>query len=516
MSKIQRALVSVSKKDGLLDFAKGLSGMGVEILSTGGTAKLLKDNGIPVIQVSNYTGFPEIMDGRVKTLHPLIHGGLLGKRDNEKHVEEMKKHGIKPIDMVVVNLYPFEETISKDGVALDEAIENIDIGGPSMLRSSAKNFQDVAVVVDSDDYEDILAEMEENDGAISYDTKMKLSVKAFKHTARYDSLISKYLESKVEGEGFPSILNLQFEKITDLRYGENPHQKAAFYENIGINKGTLSKAKQLHGKELSYNNILDLNAALELVKEFDETAAAIIKHTNPCGVATGNNLAEAYRKARETDPLSAFGGIIGLNRDVDEETAKEIASTFIEAVIATDYDDSALAILKEKKNIRLLKLPNFKKKAEKEYDLRSVGGGLLLQDKDSVTLNEDNLKAVTNRQPTEKEWSAMRFAWKVAKHVKSNTIIYATENETVGIGAGQMSRVDSSKLAAMKANKPIQGTAMASDAFFPFRDSVDEAAKVGVTAIIQPGGSVKDEEVIAAANEHNIAMVFTGIRHFRH
>ena len=516
MSKIQRALVSVSKKDGLIDFAKGLSEMGVEILSTGGTAKLLKDNGIPVIQVSNYTGFPEIMDGRVKTLHPLIHGGLLGRRDNEKHLEEMKKHGIKPIDMVVVNLYPFEDTISKEGVKLDEAIENIDIGGPSMLRSSAKNFQDVAVVVDSDDYEDILAEMEENDGAISYDTKMKLSVKAFKHTARYDSLISKYLESKVEGEGFPSILNLQFEKITDLRYGENPHQKAAFYENIGLNKGTLSKAKQLHGKELSYNNILDLNAALELAREFDETAAVIIKHTNPCGVAIGNNLVSAYREARETDPLSAFGGIIGFNKNVDEETAKEIASTFIEAVIAPDYDESALAILKEKKNIRLLKLPNFKEKTEKEYDLRNVSGGLLLQDKDSVTLNEDNLKVVTNRQPTEKEWSAMRFAWKVAKHVKSNAIIYATENETVGIGAGQMSRVDSSKLAAMKANKPIQGTAMASDAFFPFRDSVDEAAKVGGTAIIQPGGSVKDEEVIAAANEHNIAMVFTGIRHFKH
>ena len=516
MSKIQRALVSVSKKDGLLDFAKGLNEMGVEILSTGGTAKILKDNNIPVIQVSDYTKFPEIMDGRVKTLHPLIHGGLLGKRDDKKHVEEMKKHGIKPIDMVVVNLYPFEETISKNGVTLDEAIENIDIGGPSMLRSSAKNFQDVAVVVDSDDYEDILAEMKENDGAISYDTKMKLSVKAFKHTARYDSLISKYLESKVEGEGFPSILNLQFEKITDLRYGENPHQKAAFYENIGLNKGTLSKAKQLHGKELSYNNILDLNAALELVREFDETAAVIIKHTNPCGVAIGNNLVSAYREARETDPLSAFGGIIGFNKNVDEETAKEIASTFIEAVIAPDYDESALAILKEKKNIRLLKLSNFKEKTEKEYDLRNVSGGLLLQDKDSVTLNEDNLKVVTNRQPTEKEWSAMRFAWKVAKHVKSNAIIYATENETVGIGAGQMSRVDSSKLAAMKANKPIQGTAMASDAFFPFRDSVDEAAKVGVTAIIQPGGSVKDEEVIAAANEHNIAMVFTGIRHFKH
>ena len=516
MSKIQRALVSVSKKDGLIDFVKGLSEMGVEILSTGGTAKLLKDNNIPVIQVSDYTGFPEIMDVRVKTLHPLIHGGLLGRRDNEKHLEEMKKHGIKPIDMVVVNLYPFEDTISKEGVKLDEAIENIDIGGPSMLRSSAKNFQDVAVVVNSDDYEDILAEMEENDGAISYDTKMKLSVKAFKHTARYDSLISKYLESKVEGEGFPSILNLQFEKITDLRYGENPHQKAAFYENIGLNKGTLSKAKQLHGKELSYNNILDLNAALELVREFDETAAVIIKHTNPCGVAIGNNLVSAYREARETDPLSAFGGIIGFNKNVDEETAKEIASTFIEAVIAPDYDESALAILKEKKNIRLLKLSNFKEKTEKEYDLRNVSGGLLLQDKDSVTLNEDNLKVVTNRQPTEKEWSAMRFAWKVAKHVKSNAIIYATENETVGIGAGQMSRVDSSKLAAMKANKPIQGTAMASDAFFPFRDSVDEAAKVGGTAIIQPGGSVKDEEVIAAANEHNIAMVFTGIRHFKH
>ena len=516
MSKIQRALVSVSKKDGLLDFAKGLNEMGVEILSTGGTAKILKDNNIPVIQVSDYTKFPEIMDGRVKTLHPLIHGGLLGKRDDKKHVEEMKKHGIKPIDMVVVNLYPFEETISKNGVTLDEAIENIDIGGPSMLRSSAKNFQDVAVVVDSDDYEDILAEMKENDGDLSYDTKMKLSVKAFKHTARYDSLISKYLESKVEGEGFPSILNLQYEKITDLRYGENPHQKASFYENIGLNKGTLSKAKQLHGKELSYNNILDLNAALELVREFDETAAVIIKHTNPCGVATGNSLVQAYRKARETDPLSAFGGIIAFNKNVDEDTAKEIASTFIEAVIVPDYDDSALAILKEKKNIRLLKLSNFKEKTEKEYDLRNVSGGLLLQDKDSVTLNEDNLKVVTNRQPTEKEWSAMRFAWKVAKHVKSNAIIYATENETVGIGAGQMSRVDSSKLAAMKANKPIQGTAMASDAFFPFRDSVDEAAKVGGTAIIQPGGSVKDEEVIAAANEHNIAMVFTGIRHFKH
>ncbi|MBI4378884.1 MAG: bifunctional phosphoribosylaminoimidazolecarboxamide formyltransferase/IMP cyclohydrolase [Nitrospinae bacterium] len=516
MSKINRALVSVSKKDGLLGFAKGLTEMGVEILSTGGTAGLLKDNGIPVIHVSDYTGFPEIMDGRVKTLHPLIHGGILGKRDNEKHLEEMKIHGIKPIDMVVVNLYPFEETVSKGGVTLDEAIENIDIGGPSMLRSSAKNFHDVAVVVDPDDYEEILTEMKENDGLISYDTKMKLSVKAFKHTARYDSLISKFLEERIEGEGFPSILNLQFEKITDLRYGENPHQKASFYENIGFNTGTLSKAKQLHGKELSYNNILDLNAALEIVREFDETAAVIVKHTNPCGVATGDTPVSAYRKARETDPLSAFGGIIGFNRALDEETAKEVAATFIEAIIAPDYDTPALTLLKEKKNIRLLKLKDLTKKAQREYDLRSVSGGLLLQEKDSITLNEDNLKVVTNRQPAEKEWASMRFAWKVAKHIKSNAIVYAAEGETIGIGAGQMSRVDSVKLAAMKANKPLHGTVMASDAFFPFRDSVDEAAKAGVTAIIQPGGSVKDEEVIASANEHNIAMVFTGIRHFRH
>lgn len=516
MSKVQRALISVSNKDGLLDFAKGLHEMGIEILSTGGTAKLLKDNGIEVIQVSDYTGFPEIMDGRVKTLHPLIHGGILGIRDNEKHTKEMKKHGIKPIDMVVVNLYPFEETVSKKDIPLDDAIENIDIGGPSMLRSSAKNFQDVVVVVYPDDYEEILSEMRESNGAVSYDTKMRLSVKAFKHTSRYDSLISRYLEQKLKGDGFPSLLNLQFEKVTDLRYGENPHQKAAFYENIGLNKGSLSKAKQLHGKELSYNNILDLNAALELVREFDKTAAVIIKHTNPCGAALGEPLVSAYKKARDTDPLSAFGGIIGLNRAIDEETAKEIASTFIEAVIAPDYDDSALTILKEKKNIRLLKLKDFNAKPENEYDMRSVGGGLLLQDKDSITLIEENLKVVTNRQPKDIEWAALRFAWKVAKHVKSNAIIYATDTETVGIGAGQMSRVDSSRLAAMKANKSLQGTVMASDAFFPFRDSVDEAAKVGVTAIIQPGGSVKDEEVIAAANEHNIAMVFTGIRHFRH
>ncbi len=516
MSKIQRALISVSRKDGLLDFAKGLHEMGIEILSTGGTAKLLTDNGVEVIQVSDYTGFPEIMDGRVKTLHPLIHGGILGIRDNENHIKEMKKHGIKPIDMVVVNLYPFEETVSKKDVTLDDAIENIDIGGPSMLRSSAKNFQDVAVVVDPDDYEEILTEMKESDGAVSYDTKMRLSVKSFKHTSRYDSLISKYLEQKLKKEDFPSLLNLQFEKVTDLRYGENPHQKAVFYENTSSNKGALSKAKQLHGKELSYNNILDLDAALELVREFDKTAAVIIKHTNPCGAALGEPLVSAYKKARDTDPLSAFGGIIGLNRAVDEETAREISSTFVEAVIAPDYDDSALAVLKEKKNIRLLKLKDFIVRQENEYDMRSVCGGLLLQDKDSVTLIEENLKVVTNRQPKDIEWAALRFAWKVAKHVKSNAIIYATDTETVGIGAGQMSRVDSSKLAAMKANKPLQGTAMASDAFFPFRDSVDEAAKVGITAIIQTGGSVKDEEVIAAANEHNIAMVFTGIRHFRH
>lgn len=520
MAKIKRALISVSDKEGIGQFAIGLNALGVEILSTGGTASLLKENGMPIISVSDYTGFPEMLDGRVKTLHPKIHGGLLGQRSKKEHLDKMKEYGIKPIDMVIVNLYPFEETIAKEGCALSEAIENIDIGGPTMLRSAAKNYTDVTVIVDPGDYGRVLKEMKENDGFISLDTNFQLAKKVFQLTARYDGAISNYLgsiDNKEKRHGFPEALTLQFGKSQGLRYGENPHQKAAFYIERSINEPCVSNASQLQGKELSFNNIIDLDAALETVKEFQEMAAVIIKHTNPCGVATSEkSLVDAYCKARDCDPTSAFGGIVGFNRKVDIKTAAEIVSTFVEAIIASGYDEDALEILKEKKDLRVLLLPSLEGYPQKGYDLKKVVGGLLVQDRDLGMVDFKSLKAVTKRSPTEDELKAMRFAWKVCKHVKSNAIVYSTSDQVVGVGAGQMSRVDSSRLAVMKANLPTEGTVLASDAMFPFRDGVDAAAKAGVTAIIQPGGSIRDQEVIQAANEHNIAMVFTMVRHFRH
>jgi len=520
MAKIKRALISVSDKEGIGQFAMGLNGLGVEILSTGGTASLLKEKGIPIISVSDYTGFPEMLDGRVKTLHPKIHGGLLGQRSKKEHLDKMKEYGIKPIDMVIVNLYPFEETIAKEGCTLSEAIENIDIGGPTMLRSAAKNYIDVTVIVDPGDYERVLKEMKENDGFISLDTNFQLAKKVFQLTARYDGAISNYLgslDNKEKRHGFPETLTLQFKRSQGLRYGENPHQEAAFYIERSINEPCVSNAAQLQGKELSFNNIIDLDAALETVKEFQEIAAVIIKHTNPCGVAISEkSLVEAYCKARDCDPISAFGGIVGFNRKVDVKTAAEIVSTFVEAIIAPGYDKDALEILKEKKDLRVLLVPSLEGYLQEGYDLKKVVGGLLVQDRDLGMVDFKSLKVVTKRSPTEDELKAMSFAWKVCKHVKSNAIVYSTSDQVVGVGAGQMSRVDSSRIAVMKANLPTDGTVLASDAMFPFRDGVDAAAKAGVTAIIQPGGSIRDEEIIQAANEYNIAMVFTVMRHFRH
>ncbi|MFH1624328.1 MAG: bifunctional phosphoribosylaminoimidazolecarboxamide formyltransferase/IMP cyclohydrolase [Pseudomonadota bacterium] len=520
MAKIKRALISVSNKTGIERLAMGLHDLGVEILSTGGTASLLSGKGIPIISVSDYTGFPEMLDGRVKTLHPKIHGGLLGQRTKKEHLDKMKEHGIKPIDMVVVNLYPFEETIAKEGCTLAEAIENIDIGGPTMLRSAAKNYTDVTVIVDPEDYERVLKEMRESDGCVSADTNFQLAETVFQETARYDGAISNYLGS-LDNAGrrgkFPHTLTLQFERSQELRYGENPHQKAAFYVERSINEPCVSNASQLHGKELSFNNILDLDAALETVKEFQEITAVIIKHTNPCGVATSEkSLVDAYCKARDCDPTSAFGGIVGLNRRVDVKTAIEVTSTFMEAIIAPGYDDDALEVLKQKKDVRVLLAPSLEGHAHGGYDMKKVVGGLLVHDRDVGTVDFKSLEVVTQRKPTEGDLKAMTFAWKVCKHVKSNAIVYATSDQVVGIGAGQMSRVDSSRIAVMKAHLPTKGTVLASDAMFPFRDGVDAAAKAGVTAIVQPGGSIRDEEVIQAADEYNIAMVFTRMRHFRH
>ena len=520
MPKIKRALISVSDKKGIVDFAKRLSKYKVTILSTGGTAQSLRESNITVEDVSHYTGFPEMLDGRVKTLHPKIHGGLLGQRSNPEHVKKMKEHGIEPIDMVVVNLYPFEATVAKETCHLEEAIENIDIGGPTMLRSAAKNYPDVTVIVDPDDYKTVLDEMERNQGEVSAETNFRLAKKVFQLTARYDGAISNYLGSlKQDGQKdtFSETFSFQFTKSQDLRYGENPHQKAAFYKALSVSEPCVSAAIQLHGKELSFNNILDADSALETVKEFEETAVVIIKHTNPCGVAiSSSSLADAYRKAKSCDPVSAFGGIVALNRVVDEETAKEITSIFTEVVIAPDYSKEALEILSAKKDLRLLKVPFPSGYSSKGFDMRKVVGGMLIQDRDLGKIDINQCKVVTKRSPTPEEYRTLEFAWKVCKHVKSNAIVYAIHDQTVGIGAGQMSRIDSSKIAVEKAQFPIKGTVMASDAMFPFRDSVDEAAKAGATAIIQPGGSIRDKEVIQAADEATIAMIFTDMRHFRH
>jgi phosphoribosylaminoimidazolecarboxamide formyltransferase/IMP cyclohydrolase len=518
MSRIQRAILSVTDKTGLVDFARKLSGMGVELISTGGTAKLLRDSGIAVKDISDLTGFPEMLDGRVKTLHPKVHGGILHRREDPKHQSAVAEYGIQPIDMVVVNLYAFEKTAAKSDVAFEELIENIDIGGPSMIRSAAKNFQDVAVVTSPADYDAIATEMAASGGSLSRETRWRLAQKAFATTASYDSAIASTLErvrsnghfSLAQEAGFPETLRLTFHKILDLRYGENPHQKAAMYSD-GSGSG-VANGRQLQGKELSYNNIVDLQAAWDLAQEFEETVCAIIKHTNPCGTATGATLLEGFRRALECDPVSAFGGVIGVNRVVDGAAAEEMSKLFVEAIAAPGFDDAARAKFATKKNLRLVEITH----APQKWVLKNVSGGMLLQDADVRPLTDADLKVVTKRQPTAEEKRALLFAWKVCKHVKSNAILYARDGQSVGVGAGQMSRVDSCKIGAMKAVLPLKGTVAASDAFFPFPDGVEEIAKAGATAIIQPGGSVRDQEVIDAADRLGLAMIFTGVRHFRH
>ena len=495
MPKVQRALLSVTDKTGVAAFAKGLQELGVELISTGGTAALLRKEGVDVRDVSEVTGFPEMLDGRVKTIHPVIAAGVLAMRSNPEHMSAVEQHGIGLIDMVVVNLYEFEKVASRKDAPLEELIENIDIGGPTMIRASAKNWQDVAVVVSPSDYESILAEMRASNGVLITDTCWKLSLKAWAMTAAYDKAVSARLNG-----GF----------TVDLRYGENPHQQAKLQSNGA--GGGIANAKQLHGKELSYNNLVDLDAAWQLILEFDRPAAAIIKHTNPCGCAEQDSLASAYRKAYEADPISAFGGVLAFNREVDEETASEVAKLFVEAVAAPAYSAAALAILQSKKNLRLLEVGP----SEPEMVVKSISGGMLLQTPDTAKLDRSQAKVVTQRHPTESEWAALEFAWKVVKHVKSNAILYANAGQSVSAGAGQMSRVDSVKVGAMKAVLPLNGTVLASDAFFPFPDGLEEAAKHGITAAIQPGGSVRDADVIAAADRLGLAMVFTGIRHFRH
>jgi phosphoribosylaminoimidazolecarboxamide formyltransferase/IMP cyclohydrolase len=518
MSKVKRALVSVSDKTGLVEFGKGLSELGIVILSTGGTATALEKGGVPVIGVSDVTKFPEMLDGRVKTLHPAIHGGLLAIRDKKDHMEAISSHGIEPIDMVVVNLYPFESTVARKDVKLEDAIENIDIGGPSMLRSAAKNHASVAVVVDPAQYPSVLSELKENDCRLSLDTRRALALEAFRATARYDSAISHYLWKEFSKEEmFPASLTLSFEKLGDLRYGENPHQKAAFYGDL-FDRTPLSvaTAEKMHGKQISYCNVLDLDAAMAIVSDFERPTAAVIKHTNPSGVATSDSIAEAFKIAYDADPLSAFGCVVGLNREVDIDTAKEIAGHFVEAVIAPGYTEDAEKLLEEKKNIRLLRTNAPIVREDGRLNMAKVKGGLLVQTGPYAELDRSKLKVVTKRSPTEDEIDAMIFGVKVCRHIKSNTILLVKGERTVGIGAGQMSRVDSAKIAGMKAGDEAKGSVLVSDAFFPFRDGVDAAAAVGVAAIIQPGGSMRDDEAVAAADEHGIAMVFSGLRLFKH
>ncbi|MCD5390310.1 bifunctional phosphoribosylaminoimidazolecarboxamide formyltransferase/IMP cyclohydrolase [candidate division NPL-UPA2 bacterium] len=544
MTKVRRALISVSDKRGIVEFAKGLRELGVEILSTGGTAKLVEEAGISVRSVSDYTGHPEMLDGRVKTLHPKVHGALLALRDNAEHMRQAKEQGIELIDMVVVNLYPFEETIARADVKLEEAIENIDIGGPTMLRSAAKNYESVAVVTDPDSYGDILNELRRSGGKLSAETRARLARKAFKHTAHYDSVISNYLTHTFESgkESLPPFLELRYEKRQDLRYGENPHQGGALYQQIGSTEMGLAGAEQLHGKELSFNNLLDLAAALEIARDFLHPAVVIIKHNNPCGVASGESLSQALDAAWVSDPVSAFGSVIGLNRTMDAESASHLTSNdyqrdviipryrkesgnedvtvlpaFVEAIIAPDYEPKALEILRLKKNLRVIKLSDFNPPTRRhDFDLRKIPGGALLQSLDLEHMPMEQFKVVTKRKPTGEEMRSMHFADCVAKHVKSNAIVLVQGEATVGIGAGQMSRVDSCIIAARKAGRRAKNSVLSSDAMFPARDGLDAAADTGASAVIQPGGSKRDEEVIAAADEHGLAMVFTGMRHFRH
>ncbi len=545
LRRIKRALISVSDKTGIVEFAESLIKFGVRIISTGGTAKTLRENKIEVTEVADVTGFPEMMDGRVKTLHPKIHGALLALRDSEEHRKSLKAHDIEPIDLVVVNLYPFEETAARDDVSLAEAVEQIDIGGPAMIRSASKNWRDVAVVTDARLYEDVLREMTESDGALSLKTRQRLAALAYTRTASYDLMISAFLARQLSNEDlsfleqfnplgnlsfietdigedeesdteFAEFQSIELAKVADLRYGENPHQKAALYEDFRA-RG-IAQAEVLHGKEMSYNNYIDADAAWRLVCDFDELTCAIIKHTNPSGVAVGANNLEAYRRALSTDPISAFGGIVAFNRKIDADAANAVSEIFTEVVLAPDFEDEALEIFRKKKNLRVLRVEKINH-SDSTLEYRTISGGMLVQNTDSLRISAKDLKTVSARKPTGKEINALLFAWKVCKHVKSNAIVFASEFQTVGVGAGQMNRVDSVRIAASRAAKTelnLKDTVLASDAFFPFRDNIDEAAKFGISAIIQPGGSVRDEEVIEAANEHNIAMIFTGARHFRH
>ncbi|HAS6987748.1 bifunctional phosphoribosylaminoimidazolecarboxamide formyltransferase/IMP cyclohydrolase [Vibrio parahaemolyticus] len=524
---IRRALISVSDKTGIVEFAQALVERGVDILSTGGTARLLAEQGIAVTEVSDYTGFPEMMDGRVKTLHPKVHGGVLGRRGQDDDV--MAKHGINPIDMVVVNLYPFAETVAKDGCTLADAVENIDIGGPTMVRSAAKNHKDVTIVVNASDYDRVIAEMDANDKSLTLETRFDLAIAAFEHTAAYDGMIANYFGTMVPSYGenkegdeeskFPRTFNQQFEKKQDMRYGENSHQAAAFYVEANPQEASVSTARQIQGKALSYNNIADTDAALECVKEFNEPACVIVKHANPCGVALGKDILEAYNRAYQTDPTSAFGGIIAFNQELDAETASAIVERqFVEVIIAPSVSAEAIEVVAAKKNVRLLECGEWSTKTT-GFDVKRVNGGLLVQDRDQGMVSLDDLKVVSKRQPTEEELKDALFCWKVAKYVKSNAIVYAKGDMTIGVGAGQMSRVYSAKIAGIKAadeGLEVAGSVMASDAFFPFRDGIDAAAEAGIKCVIQPGGSMRDDEVIAAADEHGMAMIFTGMRHFRH
>lgn len=520
LKPIKRALISVSDKSGIVEFAQELSNRDVEILSTGGTYRLLQENNIPVTEVSSYTGFPEMMDGRVKTLHPKIHGGILARRGTDDAV--MSEHGIDEIDLVLVNLYPFEKTVANPDCSLEDAVENIDIGGPTMVRAAAKNHNDVAIVVNTSDYASILDEMNQHSGRLSYETRFDLAIKAYEHTAAYDGAIANYFGRLVPGgnDQFPRTFNTQFIKSQDMRYGENPHQNSAFYVEANPSEGTsISTSVQLQGKELSYNNIADTDAALETVRLFDEPACVIVKHANPCGVAIADNITTAYERAFVTDTESAFGGIIAFNRELDETTAKAIVDKqFVEVIIAPSISQGARNTVAEKKNVRLLECGELTT-SQASFDFKRVNGGLLVQDRDLGLVSASDLHVVTQRQPSEDEIRDLLFSWKVAKMVKSNAIVYGKNGQTIGVGAGQMSRVNSARIAAIKAEHAgleVQGSCMASDAFFPFRDGIDNAASVGISCVIQPGGSMRDNETIAAANEHGIAMVFTGMRHFRH
>ena len=521
LKKVSRALISVSDKNGIVDFARALNALGVELLSTGGTFRLLQENNIAVTEVSDYTGFPEMMDGRVKTLHPKVHGGILGRRGTDDAV--MAEHAIKPIDMVIVNLYPFAATVADPNCTLPNAIENIDIGGPTMVRSAAKNHKDVAIVVNSSDYATVLEEMQANEGQLDYSTRYALMVKAFEHTAGYDGMIANHFgarDTHNNERDFSDTFNVQYFKTQEMRYGENPHQKAAFYTEANPTEASVATAKQLQGKELSFNNIADTDAALECVKQFDQPACVIVKHANPCGVSVAVDIGTAYDLAFATDPESAFGGIIAFNRELDAKTAEAICEKqFVEVIIAPAVSADALAVVATKKNVRLLECGTWGNQRPQDFDYKRVNGGLLIQDRDNGMIIEQDLKVVSKRVPTDTEMTDMLFAWKVAKMVKSNAIIYAKNNQTIGVGAGQMSRINSARIAGIKAEHAgleVVGAVMASDAFFPFRDGIDNAGKAGISCIIQPGGSMRDDEVIAAANEHGMAMVFTGMRHFRH